>query len=99
MEFSGRVEASSVAHSLRPYLDSGAYLTRWSDRIPQPELIDGDYVFERADADTAYQKVVVQTRDHGAVTGFALLAAAGAASVLTIVGATALSRWRARQAR
>jgi hypothetical protein len=97
LEFSGPVDASAVAPALRPYLESGSYLTRWSDRIPQPDLIDGDYVFTRADTDTVYQKVVVLTRDHGAVSGFVLLAGAGAAAVLTIVGAVVLRRRRIGQ--
>jgi hypothetical protein len=99
LEFAGPVDADSVAHTVRPYLESGSYLTRWSDLIAQPELIDGDYVFAPAETDTAYQKVIEDHRDHGAVTGLLLLSTSGVAAALTIATGLTLRARRARQTR
>ncbi|MCV7283908.1 DUF2330 domain-containing protein [Mycolicibacterium wolinskyi] len=99
LEFAGPVAAESVAYTLRPHLESGAYLTRWSNDISRPESIDGDYVFERADSDAAFQKVVHEYRDHGDVTGFFLLAGSALAAISTIVAVLIVWVWRARQAR
>lgn len=99
LEFAGPVAAESVSYALRPYLESGTYLTRWSNDLNEPASIDGDYVFEPADSDAAYQKVIHEYRDHGDVTGFFLLAGSALAAILTIVAVLVIWAWRARQAR
>jgi hypothetical protein len=70
-------------------------LTTWHDYIYEPELIDGDYVFEPASSDTPFQHVIYPTRDRGDITGLILLAVlASCAGVLIVV----LARRRHRKA-
>lgn len=73
IEYAGRIDADTAPPALAPFLQYGDFLTRWSDVITQPENIDGDYVFVRADEDTPFQRVVYVTRDRGELTGAILL--------------------------
>ncbi|WP_319454065.1 MULTISPECIES: DUF2330 domain-containing protein [unclassified Mycobacterium] len=84
LEFAGQLDHTTAGSELEPYLAKGTYLTRWNDFIREPQSIDGDYAFTRAEADTPYQQVRYVTRYHGDVTGLILLALAGL-SVLTLV--------------
>jgi len=89
LEFAGRLDATTAAPPLQPYLAKGEFLTRWSNSLAQPDLIDGDYVFSQADTDTPYQDVVYVTRDRGAITGLILVVALGLGAVtLAIVVAS-----------
>ena len=60
LEFAGRIEGTDVSPALADFVGDGAFLTRWNNDILEPASIDGDYVFEAADADTAYQRVIYQ---------------------------------------
>jgi hypothetical protein len=42
VEFAGRLDPSDAGPALQPYLAKGAFLTRWSNSLGQPDLIDGD---------------------------------------------------------
>jgi hypothetical protein len=95
LEFAGRVERADLSPALAAYVGDGAFLTHWNDHIYQPELIDGDYVFEPAASDTPFQHVIYRTRDHGDITGFALLAVFASGAVVFVV---VLARRRRRRA-
>jgi hypothetical protein len=95
LEFAGRVERADLSPALAAYVGDGAFLTHWNDHIYQPELIDGDYVFEPAASDTPFQHVIYRTRDHGDITGFALLAVFASGAVVFVV-VLALRRRRRR---
>jgi hypothetical protein len=95
LEFAGRVERADLSPALAAYVGDGAFLTHWNDHIYQPELIDGDYVFEPAASDTPFQHVIYRTRDHGDITGSALLAVFASGAVVFVV---ALARRRRRRA-
>jgi hypothetical protein len=96
LQYAGMVEGADVSPALAPFIGDGAFLTRWNDYIGEPALINGDYVFEQAVSDTAYQQVIYRTRDRGDVTGLILLGVL-ASGVLVIV--VVLVRRRADQAR
>jgi hypothetical protein len=85
LEFAGHVERADVSPALAPFVGDGAFLTHWNDYIFVPELIDNDYVFERAASDTAFQRVIYRTRNHGDITGLILLGVLAAAAVVAIV--------------
>jgi Uncharacterized protein conserved in bacteria (DUF2330) len=92
LEFAGRVEKADVSPALAAYVGDDAFLTRWNNYIYEPELIDGDYVFEQAATDSTYQHVIHRTRNRGDLTGLILLAVL-ASSVVVI--AIVLARRRA----
>jgi hypothetical protein len=75
LEFAGPLERADISPALAEYVGDGAYLTRWSNYIGEPALIDGDYVFEQAASDTPYQRIIYHTRNRGDLTGVILLAA------------------------
>ncbi|WP_123029445.1 DUF2330 domain-containing protein [Mycolicibacterium stellerae] len=77
LEFAGRIEGTDVSPALADFVSDGAFLTRWNNVILEPEMIDGDYIFAQADADTAYQRVVYRTRNRGDLTGLTLLVLVG----------------------
>ncbi|PXX09787.1 DUF2330 domain-containing protein [Mycolicibacterium moriokaense] len=85
LEFAGRVEHADVSPALADYVGDGVFLTQWNDYINQPELIDGDYVFEPAASDTPFQHVIYRTRDRGDITGLILLAVLASAVVVFVV--------------
>lgn len=85
LEFAGHVARADVSPATADYVGDGAYLTRWTDHIYDPAAIDGDYVFERAVADTPYQQVIYRTRDRGDITGVILMAALAAVVVAIVV--------------
>jgi hypothetical protein len=95
LEFAGHVERADLSPALAGYVGSGAFLTQWNDYIYEPELIDGDYVFEPAASDTPFQHVIYRTRDHGDITGLVLLAVLASCVVVLIV---VLARRRRRKA-
>ncbi|MDT5208860.1 MAG: hypothetical protein QOF67_1275, partial [Mycobacterium sp.] len=95
LQFAGHVERADVSPTLADYVGDGAFLTQWNDYIYQPELIDGDYVFEPAASDTPFQHVIYRTRDRGDVTGLILLAVLASCAMVLIV---ALARRRRRKA-
>jgi hypothetical protein len=95
LEFAGRIERADLSPALAAYVGDGAFLTHWNDYIYQPELIDGDYVFEPAASDAPFQHVIYRTRDHGDITGFALLAVFASGAVVFVV---VLARRRRRKA-
>jgi hypothetical protein len=95
LEFAGPVERADISPALAAYVGDGAFLTHWNDYIYQPELIDGDYVFEPAASDTPFQHVIYRTRDHGDITGFALLAVFASGAVVFVA---VLARRRRRKA-
>jgi Uncharacterized protein conserved in bacteria (DUF2330) len=94
LEFAGPVERADVSPALAEYLGDGAFLTRWSNYIGEPALIDGDYVFEQAASDTPYQRVIYHTRDRGGLTGLILLAAlaSGVLLIIVVLGRRAVRR-------
>jgi hypothetical protein len=94
LQFAGHVERAEVSPALADYVGDGAFLTQWNDHIYQPELIDGDYVFEPAASDTPFQHVIYRTRDRGDITGLILLAVLASCAVVLIVG---LARRRRRK--
>jgi hypothetical protein len=85
LEFAGLLARADVSPAMADYVGDGAYLTRWTDHIYDPAAIDGDYVFERAVADTPYQQVIYRTRDRGDITGVILLAALAGVVVAIVV--------------
>lgn len=85
LEFAGRLDPANAGPALQPYLAKGAFLTRWSNSLGQPELIEGDYVFAQADGDTPYQNVVYVTRERGQYTGLILIVAVGLGAVFLAV--------------
>jgi Uncharacterized protein conserved in bacteria (DUF2330) len=95
LEFAGHVERADLSPALAAYVGDGTFLTHWNDYIYQPELIDGDYVFEPAASDAPFQHVIYRTRDHGDITGFALLAVFASGAVVFVV---VLARRRRRKA-
>jgi hypothetical protein len=95
LEFAGHVERADNSPALAAYVGDGAFLTHWNDYIYEPELIDGDYVFEPAMSDTPFQHVIYRTRDHGDITGLVLLAVLASCVVVLIV---VLARRRHRKA-
>lgn len=85
LEFAGRIEGTDVSPALDDFVGDGAFLTRWTNDIREPASIDGDYVFEAADADTAYQRVTYQTRNRGDLTGLTLIALVGVGGIALTV--------------
>ena len=85
LEFAGRIEGTDVSPALADFVGDGAFLTRWHNDILEPASIDGDYVFENADADTEYQRVIYQTRNRGDLTGLTLLALVGVCGVMIVI--------------
>ena len=85
LEFAGRIEGTDVSPALADLVGDGAFLTRWNNEILEPASIDGDYVFEAADADTAYQRVIYQTRNRGDLSGLALLVILGVGGVMIVI--------------
>jgi hypothetical protein len=85
LQFAGLLDHATAATELEPFLAKGTYLTRWSDFIREPQSIDADYAFTRAEADTPYQQVRYVTRHHGDVTGLILLALAGLGALTLVV--------------
>jgi hypothetical protein len=69
-------------------------LTRWNNHIHQPELIDGDYMFEQAASDTPFQHVIYRTRNRGDITGLILIAvlASGVVALIVVVARRARAR-------
>lgn len=90
LQYAGRTDSPALAGY------RGHYLTRWTNYLGQPQLIDGDYVFTRAATDSDYAQVIYRTRDRGGVTGLALIAAALGSGVLVAV--LWIRRRRRRQA-
>jgi hypothetical protein len=82
LDFAGPLDPADTGPALRPYLAKGAFVSRWTNFLAQPELIDGDYVFSRAVADTPYQRVIYVTRNHGELTGAILVVAVGFGAVV-----------------
>jgi hypothetical protein len=76
---------ADVSPALAAYVGDGAFLTRWNDDIFEPELIDGDYVFEPAASDTPFQHVIYRTRNGGDLTGLILIAALASGVVIAVV--------------
>lgn len=95
LRYAGHLDEQTAPEALAPYLESGAFLTSWSDFIGEPAQIEHDYVFTRAGADTTYQQVVHRTRDRGDLTGAVLILAVVAGLLTTMF----LVLRRARQAR
>src|ERR1700752_1521712 len=95
LELARNVEGGEDSPALAAYVGDGAFLTQWNDYIYEPELIDGDYVFEPAASDTPFQHVIYRTRDHGDITGLVLLALLASCVVALIV---VLARRRRRNA-
>ncbi len=85
LEFAGPIEGTDVSPALADFVGDGAFLTRWHNDILEPASIDGDYVFETADADTEYQRVIYQTRNRGHLTGLTLLALVGLGGVMIVI--------------
>lgn len=86
LQYAGRVDTPALAEY------RGRYLTRWTDYLDEPKRIDGDYTFTRATTDADYAQVIYRTRNHGDVTGMALIAAAlGAAALVAVLW------WRRRR--
>ena len=85
LEFAGRIEPGRRPAALADYVGDGAFLTRWKNTIFDPAAIDGDYVFEQAPSDSAYQQVIYRTRDRGDITGLILLALIGVSGVASAV--------------
>jgi hypothetical protein len=86
LEFAGQLDHATAGSELEPYLAKGTYLARWNDSIREPQAIDGDYAFTRAEADTPFQRVVYVTRHRGDVTGLIVLAVVGlGALTLTVL--------------
>lgn len=79
LQYAGRVDAPALT-SYR-----GHYLTRWTNYLGEPQRIDGDYVFTRAATDSDYAQVIYLTRNHGDVSGLALIGAGLGAGVLVAV--------------
>lgn len=75
LRYAGRLDAQTVPDALAPYLESGTFLTSWTDVIGEPARIEHDYVFTRAGDDTTYQQVIHRTRDRGDLTGAVLILA------------------------
>jgi hypothetical protein len=92
LEFAERLDPANAGPALSPYLAKGAFLTRWSNSLGQPDLIDGDYVFARAEADTPYQNIVYVTRDRGEYTGLILIVAVGLGAAFLVVAPTGRHR-------
>lgn len=94
LEFAGRVEPPNVSPALADYVGDAAFLTRWKNNIIDPASIDGDYVFEPAPSDTAFQQVIYRTRNHGDLTGLILLAviASGVVVIAVLLGRRASRR-------
>lgn len=88
LQYAGRLDSQA------PAAYQGRYLTRWSNQINEPQLIEDDYVFTRAASDTDYARVIYRARNRGDLTGLALIAAAIAALAVPLV-----IRRRKRQAR
>jgi hypothetical protein len=85
LEFAGRIEGSTVSPALAEFVGDEAFLTRWTNNLIEPTSIDGDYLFEPAADDTAYQQVVYRERNRGDVTGVALLAVIGLGTLALVV--------------
>ncbi len=85
LEFAGRLDGSEVSPALADFVGEGAFLTRWNNNLIEPASIDGDYIFEPAAADTAYQQVIYRERNRGDVTGLALLGFVGLVGVALTV--------------
>jgi hypothetical protein len=94
LQFAGRLERGDVSPALAAFFGDGAFLTRWNDYIGEPALIDGDYVFEQAVSDTAYQQVLYRTRDRGDTSGLILLGVLASGVLVAII----VLRRRARAA-
>jgi hypothetical protein len=94
LEFAGRLQRADLSPGLAEYVEGDVFLTRWKNQISEPQLIDGDYVFEQSPSDTTYQQVIYRTREHGDVTGLILLAGVA----LVIVGAAIVLVRRASRA-
>ena len=77
--------SADVSPALADFVGDGAFLTRWHNDLLAPASIDGDYVFATADADTAYQRVMYQTRNRGDLTGLTLLAVVGLCGVMIVI--------------
>lgn len=95
LRYAGRLATETAPATLAPYLESGTFLTSWTDFIGEPGQIEDDYVFTRAATDTPHQQIIHRTRDRGDLTGALLLAAVIAAAA----GSLALLVRRRRQAR
>jgi Uncharacterized protein conserved in bacteria (DUF2330) len=96
LRYAGRLDGQTAPDALAPYLETGTFLTSWTDFIGEPAQIEHDYVFTRAGDDTTFQQVAYRTRDRGDLTGAVLILAA----VTAVLGAvTALLVRRTRQAR
>jgi hypothetical protein len=89
LEFAGRIDVVDESSPLAPYLGDGAFLTRWTQEIPDPQSIDDDYVFVRAAMDETFQRVIHRTRNRGDITGLILIGAIVAGGV---IGAVAVGR-------
>jgi len=90
LQYAGRTDAPALAGY------RGRYLTRWTNYIGQPQLIDSDYIFSRAATDSDYAQVIYRTRNRGDVTGLALIVAALGGGMLVAV--LWIRRRRRRQA-
>jgi hypothetical protein len=94
--FAGRVDDPQLS----AYTGGGTnYLTRFDQVLDTPSAIVGDYEFDTAATDSAYQEVVYVTRDRSWITVLALLTVAALIPVvLVIVAATLFLRRRRRAA-
>ena len=85
LEFAGPIEGSEVSPALADFVGDGAFLTRWNNNLLEPASIDGDYIFEPAADDTAYQRVIYRERNRGDLTGLTLIALVGAGGIAVTV--------------
>lgn len=99
LQFAGHLDPGAVSRDLAPFVDDGAFLTRWTNEIDTPASISGDYVFRTAANDAPYQQVIYRERDRGDLTGLALVALVPVlcAAVTVLIAARVLrSRRQAR---
>ncbi len=85
LEFAGPLRNADISPTLAEYVGDAAFLTRWKNTIFDTVSIDGDYVFEQAPSDSAYQQVIYRTRDRGDLTGLILLGVLGVGAVAILV--------------
>ena len=85
LEFAGPLRNADISPALAEYVGDAAFLTRWKNTIFDTVSIDGDYVFEQAPSDSAYQQVIYRTRDRGDLTGLILLGVLGVGAVAILV--------------
>ncbi len=91
--FAGHVDDPQLG----AYTSGGtSYLTRFDQVIDTPSSIVGDYEFETAATDSAYQEVVYVTRDRSWITVLAVVTVAALIPVALVIVAVSLALRRRR---